>query len=214
MKVTRVAFISRSGVIWLMWWHERKWTENNWRFHKKVCIGQMDLAIYPFYNQNIHTMQDRCKTKQPSPCTKAILSVREFWVNFKNIANKKPSLKFFLYRVNKSPWDLETWIFTWNFLSDMGPSALEIFQLIGQRSRMIHTYLIMQMEVIVKKYVGFRLKRKLLLNTMLNSLYMPHLKPWDIVTSSNRTIFCVTGTKASDAELWCFLWSAPEYTIE
>ena len=47
--------------------------------------------------------------------------------------------------------------------------------------------------------------------------------PW-IMTSSNRNIFRVTGhlcgkftghwwflhTKASDAELWCFLWSAPE----
>ena len=45
-----------------------------------------------------------------------------------------------------------------------------------------------------------------------------------IMTSSNGNIFCVTGplcgeftgprwiprTKASDAELWCFLWCAPE----
>ena len=45
-----------------------------------------------------------------------------------------------------------------------------------------------------------------------------------IMTSSNGNIFCITGplwaeftshwwiplTKASDAELWCFLWSAPE----
>ena len=45
-----------------------------------------------------------------------------------------------------------------------------------------------------------------------------------MMTSSNGNIFCVTGplcgeftghrwiplTKASDAELWCFLWSAPE----
>ena len=48
------------------------------------------------------------------------------------------------------------------------------------------------------------------------------------MTSSNRNIFCVTGllcgeftgnqwiprTKASDAEVWCFLWSAPEPTVE
>ena len=47
-------------------------------------------------------------------------------------------------------------------------------------------------------------------------------------TSSNGNIFCVTGslcgefaghrwipfTKASDAELWCFLWSAPEWMVE
>ena len=49
-----------------------------------------------------------------------------------------------------------------------------------------------------------------------------------MMTSSNGTIFRVTGplcgeftgprwiprTKASDAELWCFLWSASEWTVE
>ena len=49
-----------------------------------------------------------------------------------------------------------------------------------------------------------------------------------MMTSSNGIIFCVTGhlrgeftgdrwiplTKASDAELWCFLWSAPEQRVE
>ena len=49
-----------------------------------------------------------------------------------------------------------------------------------------------------------------------------------MMMSSNRNIFCITGllcreftghwwiprTKASDAELWCFLWSAPEPTVE
>ena len=49
-----------------------------------------------------------------------------------------------------------------------------------------------------------------------------------MMTSSNENIFRVTGplwgkftghrwiplTKASDAELWCFLWSAPEQTVE
>ena len=49
-----------------------------------------------------------------------------------------------------------------------------------------------------------------------------------IMTSSNGNIFRVIGplcgeftghrsspfTKAGDAELWCFLWSAPEYTFE
>ena len=53
-----------------------------------------------------------------------------------------------------------------------------------------------------------------------NNMYM--------MTSWNGNIFCVTGhlcgeftdprwiplTKASDAELWCFLWSAPEWTAE
>ena len=48
------------------------------------------------------------------------------------------------------------------------------------------------------------------------------------ITSSNGNVFHVTGplcreftdhrwiplTKASDAELWCFLWSAPEQTVE
>ena len=49
-----------------------------------------------------------------------------------------------------------------------------------------------------------------------------------MMTSSNRNIFRVTGhlcgeftgprwipyTKASDAELWCFLWSVSKYTVE
>ena len=49
-----------------------------------------------------------------------------------------------------------------------------------------------------------------------------------LMTSSNGNIFRVTGhlcgkftghrwishTKASDAELWCLLWSAPEWTVE
>ena len=53
-------------------------------------------------------------------------------------------------------------------------------------------------------------------------------KSYVMMTSSNGNIFCVTGplcgeftgsrwiprTKASDAELWCFLWSASELTIE
>ena len=51
---------------------------------------------------------------------------------------------------------------------------------------------------------------------------------YTMMTSSNGNIFCVTGplcgkvtghqrillTKASDAEMWCFLWSAPEQTVE
>ena len=66
-------------------------------------------------------------------------------------------------------------------------------------------------------------KKKLFRNTisyMFGCQYM--------MRSSNGNIFCVTGhlcreftgrrwtprTKATDAELWCFLWSAPEGTIE
>ena len=51
---------------------------------------------------------------------------------------------------------------------------------------------------------------------------------FNMMTSSNGNIFRVTGhlcveftgdrwipcTKASDEELWCFLWSAPEWTVE
>ena len=56
------------------------------------------------------------------------------------------------------------------------------------------------------------------------------IKRWSsfIMTSSNGNIFCITGplcreftghrwiplTKASDVELWCFLWSGPEQTVE
>ena len=50
----------------------------------------------------------------------------------------------------------------------------------------------------------------------------------NMMISSNGNIFRVTGplggdftglrwiplTRASDAELWCFLWSAPEQTVE
>ena len=49
-----------------------------------------------------------------------------------------------------------------------------------------------------------------------------------MITSSNENIFLDTGrlwkestryrgipfTKASDAEVWCFLWPAPEQTVE
>ena len=56
----------------------------------------------------------------------------------------------------------------------------------------------------------------------------PWIKAYIIMTSSNGNIFRVTGhlcgeltclhwfprTKASGAELWCFLWFAPEWTLE
>ena len=62
----------------------------------------------------------------------------------------------------------------------------------------------------------------------LKDLSRIDLSPIDMMTSSNGNIFRVTGplcgeftghrwiplTKASDAELCCFLWSAPEYTVE
>ena len=58
--------------------------------------------------------------------------------------------------------------------------------------------------------------------------FPPYISSPDMMTSSNGNIFRVTGhlcgeltgdrwilhRKASDAELWCFLWSAPEQTIE
>ena len=68
----------------------------------------------------------------------------------------------------------------------------------------------------------------------LDSIHYPQVDTWApvsilyMMTSSNGNIFCVTGplcgeftghrwiprTKASDAELWCFLWSAPEQKVE
>ena len=36
---------------------------------------------------------------------------------------------------------------------------------------------------------------------------------WPFVRGIHRSRW-IPRTKASDAELWCFLWSAPEYTIE
>ena len=58
--------------------------------------------------------------------------------------------------------------------------------------------------------------------------YCKYTMLYDMMTSSNGNIFRVTGplwveftdhqwiplTKASDVELWCFLWSAPEQTAE
>ena len=36
---------------------------------------------------------------------------------------------------------------------------------------------------------------------------------WPFVRGIHRSRW-IPRTKASDAELWCFLWYAPEYTIE
>ena len=57
----------------------------------------------------------------------------------------------------------------------------------------------------------------------MSNFNLCHIPMWNMMTSSNGNIFRVTGplcreftghwwiplTKASDAELWCFLWSAP-----
>ena len=71
-----------------------------------------------------------------------------------------------------------------------------------------------------------------LLTGILSVAYIKELQNQDyfygMMTSSNGNIFHITGllrreftgqwwiphTKASDAELWCFVWSAREYTIE
>ena len=58
-----------------------------------------------------------------------------------------------------------------------------------------------------------------------NNMYTVHSCCACMMTSSNRNIFRVTGplwgeptvtplTRASDAGLWCFLWSAPEQIVE
>ena len=63
---------------------------------------------------------------------------------------------------------------------------------------------------------------------LCHSSYITSSSLHSMITSSNGSIIRVTGhlcgeftgpwwipsTKASDAELWCFLWSAPEYTVE
>ena len=71
----------------------------------------------------------------------------------------------------------------------------------------------------------------LLLLLVLRWVITSHINQWawlPMMTSSNGNIFRVTGplcgeftgdrwlprTKASDAELWCFLWCAPEYTVD
>ena len=79
-------------------------------------------------------------------------------------------------------------------------------------------------------------KFKEILSSMNRDFNLGSNSSWDLckfkvitmMTSSNENIFRVTGhlcveftghrwiprTKASGAELWCFLWSAPEWTIE
>ena len=61
-----------------------------------------------------------------------------------------------------------------------------------------------------------------------NTIGLWEIVCWFMLASSNGNIFCVTGplcgeftghrriplTKASDAEIWYFLWSAPEQTVE
>ena len=62
----------------------------------------------------------------------------------------------------------------------------------------------------------------------MKHIHMRNRQVVDMMTSSNENILRVTGplcgeftghrwiphTKASEAELWCFLWSAPELTVE
>ena len=69
----------------------------------------------------------------------------------------------------------------------------------------------------------FREKKRYVLDNLYTSS-MSHTPKQHMVTSSNGNIFRVTGhlcgeftgprriprTKVSDAELWCFLWSASE----
>ena len=75
-----------------------------------------------------------------------------------------------------------------------------------------------------KKYAKYK-SMEIYLSTIYlhNNSMMP-----DGVIKTNGNIFRVTGhlcweltghrwilhTKASDAELWCFIWSAPEWTVE
>ena len=65
-------------------------------------------------------------------------------------------------------------------------------------------------------------------HTYYKAIHWYSVVTWDIMTSSNTNIFRVTGplwgestghrwiphTKASDEELWCFIWSASEQTVE
>ena len=70
--------------------------------------------------------------------------------------------------------------------------------------------------------------KMLIRSSLMMVLVADLLRNFDIMTSSNGNICRVTGhlcgkftgpgevphTKANDAELWCFLWYAPEYTVE
>ena len=76
--------------------------------------------------------------------------------------------------------------------------------------------------------IHFRLIHGLVFNYVFTWVVYHPISHEFMMTSSNRIIFCVTGPvwgeftghrwipskMASDVELWCFLWSAPEQTVE
>ena len=76
--------------------------------------------------------------------------------------------------------------------------------------------------------VYFMIQTVLRIEILVDLLRYQDETRYDMMTSSKGNIFRVTGplckeftghrwiphTKASHAELWCFLWSAPEYTVD
>ena len=82
--------------------------------------------------------------------------------------------------------------------------------------------------VFIKKYSYIKHLLTNINDDVMTCIYMLSPSGEFMMTSSKGNIFCVTGplcgeftsqqliplTKASNAELWCFLWSAPEQTVE
>ena len=93
----------------------------------------------------------------------------------------------------------------------------------SRMARNTHSYRISNNRIIITITTGMMLVRK----KSTTSIIMIK-NSWHMMTSSNVNICRVTGplcgeftghrwiplTKASDVELWCFLWSAPEQTVE
>ena len=82
--------------------------------------------------------------------------------------------------------------------------------------------------VFIKRCKRFHLEQVFSVVKIPQCNWVPYIQSSTMMTSSNGNIFCITGllwgestsywwvplTKASDMELWCFLWSEPDQTVE
>ena len=121
----------------------------------------------------------------------------------------------------------------WIFCTEIGGICLKIYWLHGERYSysifitVIALFLVWQkFKIFSDRIIGYYSNCWLIFRLSGSHLILKH--GGVIMTSSNGKIFCVTGplwgevtvhrwipfTKASDAELWCFLWSAPGQTFE
>ena len=125
------------------------------------------------------------------------------------------------------PWNNEDWIH-WHIYAYPGLNVLTLYMFIFRKHQYVFAF---HIEGLVQDCSNYSaLAMELLQSSAKPSISLLHSElPQDrryshMITSSNGIIFRVTGhlcgeftgprwiprTKASDADLWCFLWSAPE----